>query len=339
MRKLRVGINGFGRIGRLVLRAFIESGRRDLTYVAINDLGSIAANARLLARDSTHGPFPGHVEAKDDAISVNDRSVRVFQEKDPARLPWGELQVDLVMECTGRFTTREAAEAHLRAGARRVLVSAPCAGADVTVVYGVNHRLLSRAHKVISNASCTTNCLAPMACILHEAVGIARGHMTTVHACTGDQRLLDTFHKDPARGRAAILSLIPTTTGAAKAVGLVLPELAGKLDGTAIRTPVSNVSLVDFVFDAQRETSAQEIRRAMESAAQGAFKDVVETNDEPLVSIDFNHSPASCTFDVHATQVIDKKLVRAMAWYDNEWGFSNRMNDVAAWLGRHLHQA
>ncbi len=333
---LRVGINGFGRIGRLVFRAAMEAKRADIEFVAINDLGTPEANAHLLKYDSVHGRFPGEVEAKDDAIAIDGREVRVLAERDPAKLPWGDLGVDIVMECTGLFNSKDKASAHLKGGAKKVLVSAPASGADLTVVYGVNHDKLERSHSVVSNASCTTNCLAPVAHVLHRTVGIERGFMTTIHSYTGDQPTVDTLHKDPRRARAAAVSIIPTSTGAARAVGLVLPELAGKLDGVALRVPTPNVSLIDLKFDAKRATSAEEINAAIKEAAAGELKGVLEANAQPLVSVDFNHSPASSVFDLDGTHVVDGTLVRVMSWYDNEWGFSNRMSDTAALLGTML---
>ncbi len=333
---LRVGINGFGRIGRLVFRAAMESGRKDLEFVAVNDLGSAEANARLLKHDSVHGAYPGKVSSTKNTIKVGNKSVRVLAEYSPADLPWGDLDVDIVMECTGIFASKEKASAHLDAGAKKVLVSAPAAGADITVVYGINHTKMRKSHKVISNASCTTNCLAPVAAVLDQTIGIKHGFMTTIHAFTGDQRTVDTLHSDPHRARAASVSMIPTSTGAAKAVGLVLPQLDGKLDGTSIRVPTPNVSLIDFKIEAKKDTTAEEINAAMVKAAKGKLKGILAINDEPLVSIDFNHNPASSTFDVSQTKVIDKRLVRVLAWYDNEWGFSNRMSDMAVTLGKLL---
>ena len=333
---VRVAINGFGRIGRLVFRAAMEADREDLEFVAINDLGTAEANAHLLKYDTVHGRYPGEVRAMDGALEVDGRPVRVLAERDPAALPWGELGVDIVMECTGLFASREKAAAHLEAGARKVLVSAPASGADMTVVYGVNHQDLRRSHNVVSNASCTTNCLAPVAAVLDKAVGIRHGFMTTIHALTGDQRPVDTLHADPRRARAASASMIPTSTGAAKAVGLVLPELAGRLDGTSIRVPTLNVSLVDFAFEADRDTTPEAINEAATEASRGALAGVLAVNGEPLVSTDFNHASASSTFDLTETKVIDGRFVRVLAWYDNEWGFSNRMSDTAAVLGRLL---
>lgn len=333
----RVAINGFGRIGRLTFRAFMEAGRDDLEFVAINDLGSADMNALLLEFDTVHGRFPGEIAVDGNTLRVNGKDVAVLSEPDPERLPWGELGVDIVMECTGRFTKKESAAQHLSAGAKRVLVSAPCSGADLTVVYGVNDGKLTDADLVVSNASCTTNCLAPVAEILHKTVGIERGYMTTIHAYTGDQRTVDTLHSDPRRARASAANLIPTSTGAAKAVGLVLPELQGKLDGASIRVPVPNVSLVDLTFEASRKTTEAEINDALvEAASKPPLLGVLGINDKPLVSSDFNHDPLSSVFDVTGTQVIDGTFCRVVAWYDNEWGFSNRMSDTAVAMGRLL---
>ena len=332
----RIAINGFGRIGRNVLRAIAERGRDDLEVVAINDLAPPATNAHLFRYDSVHGRFPGEARLEGDALHIRTAAgktlapVKVLAERELARLPWGQLGVDIVLECTGIFTSKDKASGHLGAGCKRVLVSAPADGADLTVVYGVNHDRLRPEHTVVSNASCTTNCLAPVAKVLHEAVGIERGHMTTIHAFTNDQSLLDVFHKDLYRARAATMSQIPTSTGAAKAVGLVLPELQGKLDGVAIRVPTPNVSLVDLTFVPKRETSAAEIAGAVKAAAAGPLAGVLEVTEEPLVSIDLNHSAASSTVDLKAIKVIDGRLVRVASWYDNEWGFSNRMCDTAA---------
>ena len=326
---VRVAINGFGRIGRLVLRAIIESGRKDIQVVGINDLGSVEANAHLLRYDSVHGRMPAEVKVKGDSMIVGKSAIKVAAEKEPSKLPWKKLGVDIALECTGRFTDRASAAAHLAAGAGKVLISAPAEGVDLTVVYGVNHDKLTRKHVVVSNASCTTNCLAPVAYVLNNAVGILKGYMTTIHSYTGDQRTVDTLHKDLRRARAAALSMIPTSTGAAKAVGLVLPELKGKLDGTAIRVTTPNVSVVDFKFLAKKKTSAEAINAAIAKAARGPLKGVLGTNDEPLVSIDFNHCPYSSMFDLTQTQVIDGDFVRVLSWYDNEWGFSNRMGDTA----------
>ena len=330
---VRVAINGFGRIGRLVLRAAAEAGRNDVQVIGVNDLGSVEANAHLLRYDSVHGRYPKDVSVNGDSINVGSGPIKVTAERDPAQLPWGELGVDVVLECTGIFTKRADAAKHIAAGARKVLISAPSGDADQTVVYGVNHDMLEAGHEVVSNASCTTNCLAPVAKVINDAIGIERGFMTTVHAYTGDQPVLDTLHKDLHRARAAASSMIPTSTGAARAVGLVLPELAGKLDGTAIRVPTPNVSLVDLTFTAARNTSVEEINGTVSAAAAGPLSGVLATNDEPLVSTDFNHSPASSTFDLGQTQVIEGRFIRVLSWYDNEWGFSNRMSDVAALLG------
>jgi glyceraldehyde 3-phosphate dehydrogenase len=331
--KVRVAINGFGRIGRNVLRAIGENGRTDVQVVGINDLAPPATNAHLLRYDSVHGRYRGEVTMEGDTLDVGTGPIKVTAERDVSKLPWQELGVDVVMECTGIFTARDKAAAHLDAGAKKVLISAPGEGADLTVVYGVNHKSLKAEHKVVSNASCTTNCLAPVAMVLNDAVGIVRGHMTTIHAFTNDQSLLDVFHKDLRRARAATASMIPTSTGAAKAVGLVLPELKGKLDGVAIRVPTQNVSMVDLTFNAGRSTSVEEINRALTEAANGALAGILSVTDEPLVSIDFNHQPASSTVDLLSTKVIDGQLVRIATWYDNEWGFSCRMNDTAALMG------
>ena len=331
---VRVAINGFGRIGRLVLRAAYEHQHTEIEVVGINDLGPVATNAHLLKYDSVHGRFPGEVTSGDDWMDVGRGKIRVTAERDPARLPWKELNVDVALECTGIFTKREAAAKHLEAGAKKVIVSAPADGADLTVVMGVNNDELNPSHQVISNASCTTNCLAPVAYVLHQGIGIERGYMTTIHAYTGDQSLQDTLHSDLRRARAANLSLIPTSTGAARAVGLVLPDLKGKLDGTAIRVPTANVSLIDFKFDAARETSADEVNSLMaEAANSNRFKGIIGLNKAPTVSVDFNHDSHSSTFDLTQTQVLDKSFVRVLSWYDNEWGFSNRMVEVAALFG------
>ena len=326
---VRVSINGFGRIGRNILRAIYESGRTDIKVVAINDLGDVEMNAYLLKRDSVHGPFPGDVSVEGDFIIVNGDKIRVTAERNPVDLPWAAEGVDVAMECTGIFTRRDKAAAHLEAGAKKVLISAPGTDVDRTVVYGVNSDALTADDIIVSNASCTTNCLAPVAQVLSDLVGIERGYMTTVHAYTGDQPVLDTLHSDPRRARAAALSMIPTSTGAAKAVGLVLPELAGKLDGSAIRVPTPNVSMVDLKFDAGRDTSAEEINAAIKAAAAGKLEGVLGYEDMPAVSIDFNHNPNSSTFDSSQTKVIDGRFVRILTWYDNEWGFSNRMSDTA----------
>jgi len=332
---VRVGINGFGRIGRLVFRAAMESKRKDIEFVAINDLGTPEANAHLLKYDSVHGTYPGKIEAGKDHIKVDGKKVKVLSERDPAKLPWGKLGVDVVLECTGIFTSKEAAGKHLEAGAKKVLVSAPASGADITVVYGVNHDQMKKSHTIVSNASCTTNCLVPVAHVLEQTVGIKHGYMTTIHSYTGDQPTVDTLHKDLRRARAAALSMIPTSTGAARATGLVLPELNGKLDGTSIRVPTANVSLVDLTIEAKKKTTAEAINEAMVKASKGnRLKGILAVSDEPLVSSDFNHSPASSTFDLTQTQVLDDTCVRVLSWYDNEWGFSNRMSDTAVALGK-----
>ncbi len=334
---VRVGINGFGRIGRLVLRAAMEAKRKDIEFVAINDLGSAEANAHLFAYDSVHGPFPGKVSATKNAIKIGTRKIQVLAERDPANLPWGKLGVDIVLECTGLFTKREAAAKHLEAGAKKVLISAPSGDADIMVVYGVNDDKLRKKHKVISNASCTTNCLVPVARVLDRTVGIKHGFMTTIHSFTGDQRTVDTLHSDPRRARAASVSMIPTSTGAARAVGLVLPELKGKLDGTSIRVPTPNVSLIDLTFEAKKKTTVEAVNAAMVRAAKGKrLKGVLAVNDQPLVSTDFNHNSASSVFDLTQTQVLDGSFVRILSWYDNEWGFSCRMSDMAVVLGKLL---
>ena len=330
---VRLAINGFGRIGRNVLRAIHESGRDDVVVVGINDLGPVETNAWLLEHDSVHGPFPGTVTVDGDTIDIGGGPIRVIAERDPAKLPWSELGVDVALECTGLFASREAAGKHLDAGAAKVLISAPAGDADLTVVYGVNHDKLTHEHSVVSNASCTTNCLAPVAKVAHDAIGIESGYMTTVHAFTGDQPVLDVLHKDLRRGRAAGMSMIPTSTGAARAVGLVLPELNGKLDGVAVRVPVPNVSMIDLSFIAARDTDADEINAAMKAAAAGPLAGVLGVCDGPMVSIDFNHNANSSIFDLTQTAVVEGRLCRVLSWYDNEWGFSNRMSDVAALLG------
>ena len=330
----RVAINGFGRIGRLVLRSILESGRTDIEVVAINDLGPVETNAHLLRYDSVHGRFPHKVTVSGDTIDAGRGPIKVHASRNPAELPWKAEGVDIALECTGIFTSKEKASAHLQAGAKRVLISAPAEGADLTVVYGVNHDKISRDHIVVSNASCTTNCLAPVAFILNNAIGIEHGFMTTVHSYTGDQPTLDTLHKDLYRARAAAVSQIPTTTGAAKAVGLVLPELKGKLDGSSIRVPTPNVSLIDFKFVARRATSVEEVNNVVKAAADGPLKGVLAYTEEKLVSCDLNHDPHSSTFALDQTKVIDGTFVRVMAWYDNEWGFSNRMADTAVAFGK-----
>jgi glyceraldehyde 3-phosphate dehydrogenase len=331
---VRVAINGFGRIGRNVLRAIVESGRTDIEVVAVNDLGPVETNAHLLRYDSVHGRFPAQVKVSGDSIDVGTGPIKVTAERDPAKLPHRDLRVDIALECTGIFTSRDKAAAHLTAGAKRVLISAPAENADLTVVYGVNHEKLTDEHVVVSNASCTTNCLAPVASVLHEAIGIDKGFMTTIHSYTGDQPTLDTMHKDLYRARAAALSMIPTSTGAAKAVGLVLPELNGRLDGVSIRVPTPNVSVVDFKFVPKRETSKDEINEAIRSAAQQRLKGILGYTDEPLVSSDFNHDPHSSVFHMDQTKVMDGTLVRILSWYDNEWGFSNRMADTAVAMAK-----
>ena len=331
---VRVAINGFGRIGRNVLRAIIESGRKDIEVVAINDLGPVETNAHLFRFDAVHGRFNGEVKVAGDTIDVGRGPIKVTAERDPAKLPHKAMGVDIALECTGIFTSKDKASAHLTAGAKRVLVSAPADNADLTVVYGVNHEKLTKDHIVVSNASCTTNCLAPVAKVLNDAVGIDHGFMTTIHAYTGDQPTLDTMHKDMYRGRAAALSMIPTSTGAAKAVGLVLPELNGKLDGVSIRVPTPNVSVVDFKFIAKKATTKDEINAAIKEAANGELKGVLGFTEEPLVSHDFNHDPHSSIFHMDQTTVMDGTLVRVMSWYDNEWGFSNRMADTAVAFGK-----
>ncbi|HJU17263.1 MAG TPA: type I glyceraldehyde-3-phosphate dehydrogenase [Stellaceae bacterium] len=331
---VRVAINGFGRIGRLVLRAAYENRHSDVEVVGINDLGPVATNAHLLQYDSVHGRFPVEVTTGEDWMDIGRGKIRVTAERDPAKLPWRELDVDVALECTGIFTKREAAMKHLEAGAKRVIISAPADGVDMTVVMGVNHDALKPEYQIISNASCTTNCLAPVAYVLNQGLGIERGYMTTIHAYTGDQSLQDTLHRDLRRARAAALSMIPTSTGAARAVGLVLPALKGKLDGTAIRVPTANVSLIDLTFDAARDTTAEEVNGLMEEAARSnRLKGILGINKAPTVSVDFNHDPHSSTFDVTQTQVLDKRFVRVLSWYDNEWGFSNRMVEVAAYFG------
>ncbi|MHB1101496.1 MAG: type I glyceraldehyde-3-phosphate dehydrogenase [Devosia sp.] len=333
---VRVAINGFGRIGRNILRAIVESGRTDIEVVAINDLGPVETNAHLIRFDSVHGRFPGTVTVSGDTIDVGTGPIKVTAVKNPAELPHGELGVDIVLECTGLFTSKEKASAHLAAGAKKVIVSAPAEGADLTVVYGINHDKLGKEHIVISNGSCTTNCLAPMAKVMNDLVGIEKGMMTTIHSYTGDQPTLDTMHKDLYRGRAAALSQIPTSTGAAKAIGLVLPELKGKLDGISVRVPTPNVSLVDLKFIAKRATTAQEINDAVIAASNGKLKGVMTTTSYPNVSADFNHDPHSATVLLDQTKVMDGNFVCVLAWYDNEWGFSNRMCDVTAAFSKTL---
>ncbi|TNE40201.1 MAG: type I glyceraldehyde-3-phosphate dehydrogenase [Alphaproteobacteria bacterium] len=333
---LKVAINGFGRIGRLTLRSMLEHNRKDIEVVAINDLGPVETNAHLLQFDSVHGRYPNEVKVDGDTIDAGEGKMKVTAIRDPKELPWKELGVDIVFECTGIFASKEKASAHLEAGAKRVLVSAPASGADKTIVYGVNHGTLTADDLVVSNASCTTNCLSPVAWVLNETVGIERGYMTTVHSYTGDQPTLDTMHSDLYRARAAAMSMIPTSTGAAKAVGLVLPELAGKLDGSAIRVPTPNVSMIDLVFDAKRDTTVEEVNNAIVEAANGKLKGVLGVVDKPLVSIDFNHNPHSSSFALDQTQVMDGKLVRVLSWYDNEWGFATRMTDTAYEMAKFL---
>ena len=331
---VRVGINGFGRIGRLVLRAISESGRKDIQVVGVNDLGPIETNTHLLRFDSVHGVFPGKVKTTQTGMNIGKGNILVTAERDPANLPWEKLGVEVALECTGIFTAKDKASAHLAAGAKKVLISAPSSDADITVVYGVNHKKMRKSHKVVSNASCTTNCLAPIAFVLNKAMGIEHGYMTTIHAFTGDQPVLDTLHGDLRRARSAVMSMIPTSTGAAKAVGLVLPELAGKLDGTSIRVPTPNVSVVDFKFRSKKKTTVEAVNAAIVKAANGKLKGVLATSAVPTVSIDYNHNPSSSTFDLTQTQVIDGRFVRVLTWYDNEWGFSNRMSDTAVALAK-----
>ena len=331
---IRVGINGFGRIGRNILRGIYESKRTDIEIVAINDLGPVETNAHLLRFDSVHGRFPGEVTVKGDSISLGNGAIKVIAERDPSKLPWKDMGIDIAFECTGIFTAKAKASAHLTAGAKRVLVSAPADGADLTVVYGVNHDKLTKDHLVVSNGSCTTNCLAPVAKVLNDTVGIETGFMTTIHAYTGDQPTLDTMHSDLYRGRAAALSMIPTSTGAAKAIGLVLPELQGKLDGTAIRVPTPNVSVVDLKIVAKRKTDPKEINDAMKRAAEQELKGILGYTNHPNVSIDFNHDAHSSTLAMDQTKVQGGNLVRVLSWYDNEWGFSNRMADTAVAMGK-----
>lgn len=326
---LKVGLSGFGRIGRLVLRALYESNNHDIEIVGINDPSPVDVNAHLLKYDSVHGRFPFKVEHSADALIIDGKKIKFTQHKDPAANNWGELGVEIVFECSGIFTDKESASKHLAAGAKKVLISAPATDEDLTVVYGVNDDKITKDHIIVSNASCTTNCLAPVAYVLHKAIGIEKGFMTTIHSYTGDQRIVDTAHKDLHRARAAALSMIPTSTGAAKAVGKVLPELSGKLDGTSIRVPTPNVSVVDFKFKPSRKTTVEEINKAIKDASNGAMKGILSAYDEPLVSADFIHDPHSSLFALNETKVIDGDFVRVMSWYDNEWGFSNRMLDTA----------
>ncbi|WP_343116987.1 type I glyceraldehyde-3-phosphate dehydrogenase [Ostreiculturibacter nitratireducens] len=329
---MRVAINGFGRIGRNVLRGIVESGRKDIEVVAINDLGPVETNAHLLRFDSVHGRFPGEVKTTETTIDVGRGPIEVSAIRNPAELPWKH--IDVVMECTGIFTDKEKAQVHLENGSSRVLVSAPSKGADKTIVYGVNHDTLTKDDLIVSNASCTTNCLSPVAKVLNDAIGITKGFMTTIHSYTGDQPTLDTYHRDLYRARAAALSMIPTSTGAAKAVGLVLPELNGKLDGVAIRVPTPNVSVVDLVFEAARDTTVEEINEAIVTASKGKLKGVLGYTDQPNVSMDFNHDPHSSIFHLDQTKVMEGRMCRILTWYDNEWGFSNRMSDTAVAIGK-----
>ena len=332
---VNVAISGFGRIGRLVLRSIIESKRKDINVVAINDLAPIETNAFLLSKDTVHGPLNEKISVKRNKIMVGKKAITVLNQRDPQKLPWKRLKIDVALECTGLFTSKEKASMHLKAGAKKVLVSAPCTNADKTIVYGVNDEEITRDDLVVSNASCTTNCLAPVAKVLHEKFGIVHGYMTTIHSYTGDQSVLDTFHPDLRRARAAALSMIPTSTGAAKAVGLVMPELSGKLDGTAIRVPTPNVSLIDFKFVSKKRMSVETINKAMSAASRSKnLTGILSVNSDPLVSNDFNHNPSSSNFDLTQTQVIDGKFGRVLSWYDNEWGFSNRMCDTAVAMKR-----
>ena len=327
---VNVAISGFGRIGRLILRSIIESGRKDVNVVAINDLAPIETNAFLLSNDTVHGPLKQKIGVSKNKIMIGKKSINVYSERDPSKLPWKKLKIDIALECTGLFTSKDKAGMHIKAGAKKVLVSAPCSDADKTIVYGVNEDVLGKNDLVVSNASCTTNCLAPVAKVLHDNFSIVHGYMTTIHAFTGDQSVLDTFHPDLRRARAASLSMIPTSTGAAKAVGLVMPELSGKLDGTAIRVPTPNVSLIDFKFVARKKMTTEKINKLMENASKSKkLKGILSVNSEPLVSSDFNHNPSSSNFDLTQTQVIESTFGRVLSWYDNEWGFSNRMCDTA----------
>ena len=332
---VNVAISGFGRIGRLVLRSIIESKRKDINVVAINDLAPIDTNAFLLANDTVHGPLKEKISVKKNKMIIGRKTISVLNERDPQKLPWKKMKIDVALECTGLFTSKEKASMHIKAGAKKVLVSAPCSEADKTIVYGVNEQEITRNDLVISNASCTTNCLAPVVKVLHEKFGIVHGYMTTIHAFTGDQSVLDTFHPDLRRARAASMSMIPTSTGAAKAVGLVMPELSGKLDGTAIRVPTPNVSLIDFKFVSKKTMKVDSVNKAMTAASRSnKLKGILNVNSEPLVSSDFNHNPASSNFDLTQTQVIEGKFGRVLSWYDNEWGFSNRMCDTAVAMKR-----
>ncbi len=334
--EVKVAINGFGRIGRNILRAIIENKYENLKVVGINDLGSIEINAHLLQYDSVHGNFVGDISIDGNNLNVGKGAIKVTSERNPENLPWKDLDVDIVLECTGIFTNKEKAYQHIASGAKKVLISAPASGVDMTVVYGVNHNKILSEHQILSNASCTTNCLAPIAYVLNEAVGIQNGFMTTIHSYTGDQPTLDTMHKDLYRARSAAVNMIPTSTGAAKAVGLVLPELDGKLDGVAIRVPTQNVSVVDFKFNAKKETTIEEINEAIKIASENELKNVLSFSDKKLVSSDFNHNPSSSIFHSDQTKVINKKFVRILSWYDNEWGFSNRMCDTALEIGKYI---
>ena len=332
---VNVAISGFGRIGRLVLRSIIESKRKDINVVAINDLAPVDTNAFLLANDTVHGPLKEKISVKKNKMTIGRKTISVLNERDPKKLPWKKMKIDVALECTGLFTSKEKASMHIKAGAKKVLVSAPCSEADKTIVYGVNEQEITRNDLVVSNASCTTNCLAPVVKVLHEKFGIVHGYMTTIHAFTGDQSVLDTFHPDLRRARAASMSMIPTSTGAAKAVGLVMPELSGKLDGTAIRVPTPNVSLIDFKFVSKKTMKVDSVNKAMTAASRSnKLRGILNVNSEPLVSSDFNHNPASSNFDLTQTQVIDGKFGRVLSWYDNEWGFSNRMCDTAVAMKR-----
>ena len=331
---VNLAINGFGRIGRNILRVLVESGRTDLRVVAINDLTLLSTNALLLERDTVHGRFPGQISIAEDSLDIGHGPIHVTAQRDPAQLPWGALNVDIVLECTGFFRARDKAALHLQAGAKRVLISAPGKQSDATIVYGVNHETLDASHQIVSNASCSTNCLAPLAHVLHSAFGLERGFMTTIHSYTASQNLLDRGHKDPRRARAAAENIIPTTTGAAKAVGLVLPELAGKLDGMSIRVPTPNVSAIDFTFETRKDMSPQSILDAVQTAADGPLDGILGLSSAPLVSRDFNHDPRSCIVDADQTRVLDATMGRVLAWYDNEWGFSNRMLDTATAMAR-----
>ncbi len=333
---MKVAINGFGRIGRNILRAIVENNVDEIQVVAINDLGPVATNAHLLKYDSIHGKFPSDIEVSEDKIDVGKGPIKVTAIREPAKLPWEKMGIDVVLECTGLFTNKEKAQLHLKAGAKKVLVSAPANGADITIVYGVNHKKINSEHMVLSNASCTTNCLAPIAMVLNETVGIENGFMTTIHSYTGDQPTLDTMHIDLYRSRGAAINMIPTSTGAAKAVGLVLPELNGKLDGVAIRVPTQNVSVVDFKFISKKQTTVDEVNNAIKNASKGKLKNILGYTKEQLVSSDFNHNPLSSIFHIDQTKVMNGNLVRVMSWYDNEWGFSNRMCDTVKEIYKHI---